>query len=77
LWWWWCGGLNRIGFAVEAKSTTKYWGIVMIKRRYTATAEAKTLNLRSCILQLRGVSSGGLMKVSGGLFPAWAYTILK
>jgi hypothetical protein len=30
-----------------------YWGIVINKRVYTATAEAKTLLIRSFILQLR------------------------
>jgi hypothetical protein len=35
-----------------------YWGIVINKRVYTATAEAKTLLIRSCILQLRGHIGG-------------------
>jgi hypothetical protein len=63
--------------ATDEEKDMRILGYCYIKRRYTATAEAKTLNLRSCILQLRGLSSGGLIKVSGGLFPAWVYTILK
>jgi hypothetical protein len=43
----------------------EYWGIVINKRIYTATAEAKTLFIRSFILQLRA-DVGGFKQGLGG-----------
>jgi hypothetical protein len=57
-------------------TNVRLWGMVIHKRVYTATAEAKTLFIRSCILQLRG-HVGGFKEGLGGFIPAWAHTILK
>jgi hypothetical protein len=42
----------------KLRSTQLHWEIVINKRVYTATAEAKTLFIRSFILQLRAHIGG-------------------